>query len=105
MKKLFSTLLIALLATSLFLSISCKNDKDMVKEEYEDVKTELDKIKGIQTDSNEVIEKLKAEIKSLEIEKQRLIAEKKRLEAEIIDLKIKDYEKEDTKPATGDKKK
>ena len=105
MKKLFSTLLIALLTTSLFLSISCKNDKDMVKEEYEDVKTELDKIKGIQTDSNEAIEKLKAEIKSLEIEKQRLIAEKKRLEAEIIDLKIKDYEKEDTTPAAGDKKK
>lgn len=103
MKKLFSTLLIAMLATSLFLSVSCKSDK--VKEEYEDVKTELDKIKGIQTDSNEAIEKLKAEIKSLEIEKQRLIAEKKRLEAEIIDLKIKDYEKEDTKPDAGDKKK
>ena len=94
MKKLFSTLLVTLLATSLFLSVSCKNDK--VKEEYENVKTELDKIKDIQTGSNDAIDKLKAEIKALEIEKQRLIAEKKRLEAEIIDLKIKDYEQEDT---------
>ena len=95
MKKLFSTLLVGLLAISLFLSVSCKNDE--VKEEYENVKTELDKIKDIQSGSNDAIDKLKAEIKALEIEKQRLIAEKKRLEAEIIDLKIKDYEQEDTK--------
>ena len=102
MKKLFSTILIALLATSLFLSVSCKNNK--VEEEYEDVKTELDKIKDIQTDSNDAIDKLKAEIKSLEIEKQKLIAEKKRLEAEIIDLKVKDYEKEGTSTTKEDKK-
>ena len=101
MKKLFSTILVALLATSLLVSASCKNDK--VNEEYEDVKTELDKIKDIQTDSNDAIAKLKAEIKSLEIEKQKLIAEKKRLEAEIIDLKVKDYEKENTNQKTKDK--
>ena len=101
MKKLFSTILIALLTTSLFLSVSCKNNK--VEEEYEDVKTELDKIKDIQTDSNDAIDKLKAEIKSLEIEKQKLIAEKKRLEAEIIDLKVKDYEKGSTNPESKDK--
>ena len=103
MKKLFTTLLVTLLATSLFLSVSCKDNK--VKEEYEDVKTELDKIKDIQTDSNDAIDKLKAEIKSLEIEKQRLIAEKKRLEAEIIDLKIKDYEKQNTDSESSGKKK
>ena len=102
MNKLFSTVLIALLTTSLFLSVSCKNNK--VEEEYEDVKTELDKIKDIQTDSNDAIDKLKAEIKSLEIEKQKLIAEKKRLEAEIIDLKVKDYEKEGTSTTKEDKK-
>ena len=101
MKKLLSTFLITLLATSLFLSFSCKDNK--VKEEYDDVKTELDKIKDIQTDSNDAIDKLKAEIKSLEIEKQKLIAEKKRLEAEIIDLKVKDYEQGNTNKTTKDK--
>ena len=103
MKKLLSTSLVALLATSLFLSVSCKDST--VNEEYEDVKTELDKIKDIQTDSNDAIDKLKAEIKSLEIEKQRLIAEKKRLEAEIIDLKIKDYEQSNSESETSKKKK
>ena len=102
MKKLFSTLLMLMLTMSLFLSVSCKNDK--VEEEYENVKTELDKIKGIQNNSSDAIDQLKEEIKALEIEKQKLIAEKKRLEAEIIDLKVKDYEQENNIQDPGDKK-
>ena len=90
MKRLFALMLIAVFLISPSI-IGCGDDK--ANDEYDTVKTELDKVKEFQTDANTEIENLKKEIKDLEIEKQKLIAEKKRLEAEIIELKIKDYEK------------
>ena len=90
MKKLLTSLLIITLSLSAFLSTSCKNEK--IKKEFENVKTELDKIQGQQTESSDAIDNLKKEIRALEIEKQKLIAERHRLNAEIIELKIKDYE-------------
>ena len=102
MKKLLALLLVLTFSVTLLFSASCK-DKG-VKKEYENVKTELDKIKGHHEESNVAIDKLRNEIKALEIEKQRLIAEKKRLEAEIIELKIKDYEQTADAKDTNDKK-
>jgi len=89
MKKLLTSILIITLSLSAFLTTSCKNEK--IKKEFNNVKTELDKIKGQQTESSDAIDDLHEEIKALEIEKQKLIAEKHRLNAEIIELKIKDY--------------
>lgn len=91
MKKILSIfLLIAILVPAVSL-IGCGND-EVKKEEFQSVKNELDNLKSLQSEANTAIENLKEELRKLEIEKQKLIAEKKRLEAEIIDLKIKNYE-------------
>ncbi len=95
MKRLSTMFLVLFFLTFSMGFVSCsESDNGSVKkQEYENVKKELDKLKTFQSQSNKVIENLKEEIKKLEIEKQRLLAQKKRLEAEIIELKIKEYEK------------
>lgn len=92
MKKTLLITVIITLSLFSFLISGCGNDVE--KQDYDNVKTELDKVKDLQSDASSAIENLKQEITALEIEKQKLLAEKKRLEAEIIELKIKDYEEE-----------
>lgn len=93
MKNYLKILLIAALFVPAAGIIGCGSD-DVDKQKYEDVKTELEKVRGFQAEANKAIENLRNEIRNLEIERQRLIAEKKRLEADIIDLKIRDHQRD-----------
>lgn len=94
MKKYLSILLVLIMLMPAISFVGCGND-DVKKEEFQSVKNELDNLKDLQSEANMAIENLKEELRKLEVEKQKLIAEKKRLEAEIIDLKIKNYEDEE----------
>jgi len=94
MKKYISILLVLFMLLPAISFVGCGGD-EVKKQEFENVKTELEKLKNLQSESNNAIENLKSEIRQLEIEKQKLIAEKKRLEAEVIDLKIKNYQDEE----------
>lgn len=91
MKKYLTILLVLVMLIPAITIVGCSND-NVKKEEFQSVKNELDNLKDLQSESNKAIENLKEELRKLEVEKQKLIAEKKRLEAEIIDLKIKNYE-------------
>lgn len=93
MNKLFSTVFAVFLIFSVIAFSGCRGD-DVDKERYDTVKTELEKFKKERGDTESAIEDLREEITALEIEKQKLLAEKKRLEAEVIELKIKDYKQD-----------
>lgn len=95
MNKLFSTVFALFLMFSVTAFLGCGDDVD--KEKYDTVKTELEKFKKERGDTESAIEDLREEITALEIEKQKLLAEKKRLEAEVIELKIKDYKQDQPK--------
>lgn len=96
MKKFLSILLVLVMIVPVISFVGCDNGDDVKKkEEFQSIKSELDNLRSLQSEANKAIENLKQELRDLEIEKQKLIAEKKRLEAEVIDLKIKNYEDEE----------
>ena len=92
------SLLIVLILPVLFISIglsACGKDEEKIDpKQHEEVIIKLDEVQELQSKTDEELTKLREEIIALEIEKQKLTAEKKRLEADIIDLKIKNYNTE-----------
>ena len=95
MQKYFLiTLMLPILFLIINISACGKNDEKIDPKKHEEVIIKLDEVQELQSKTDEELTKLRDDIKALEIEKQKLTAEKKRLEADIIDLKIKNYNTE-----------